>query len=155
MRILLLLTVLTACHGADDHPAPTAKPAPPALTKATQLDLATDLDDAAHRGTWLEVKHKWQGQLLRWTVTRQHMLCRSADACNVAAFPVQRPATHGWMPQLTFAPGQFAALEAACGDRAQCDVTIEGKLASLETSAEMPTNLKLVDVTVLTTTAQR
>jgi hypothetical protein len=147
--LVWLVALVTACHGSADQraPAPAAgTPRLPVLTKATQQDLAADLDDAAHRGTWSELKRKWQGQLVTWTVTRHRMLCRTADACNVAAFPVQRPATHGWMPRLTFAPGQFAALEAACGNRDQCDVTIEGTLSSLAASAELPTHLELTGV---------
>jgi len=154
----LLLIVAAACGSSEDHRAPAPAPvkaAPAPLLHATQTDLAKDLDDAAARGTWSEVKRKWQGQVLRWDVTRQRMLCRTAESCNVAAFPILRPAKHGWMPQLMFAPGQFAALETACGTREQCDVTIEGTLARFEASASMPTNLQLADVHVVTKTARR
>jgi hypothetical protein len=87
--------------------------------------------------------------VLRWTVTRQRMLCRTAEACNVAAFPIQSPAPAGWLPTLSFAPGQFAVLEARCGDREQCEVTIEGTLSKLSVSGEQPTNLELTGVKIV------
>jgi hypothetical protein len=68
---------------------------------------------------------------------------------------VQRPAKYGWLPQLTFAPGQFAVLEAACGGKAQCEITFEGLLEKLEVSSEMPTNLRFGNVRLLTRTASR
>jgi hypothetical protein len=155
-RTLPLLLILAAC-GSEDRPtvASSAPAALPALTSATQTDLARDLDLAEARGTWFSVTRKWQGQVLRWKVTRHRTLCRTAEACNVAAFPVQRPAKHGWLPELSFAPGQFAALEARCGTAESCDVTIEGTLDKLELSGEMPTNLRLGNVRIVTTTARR
>jgi len=146
----------TGCRGEDRTapPAPAPTPAlaqhePPKLASATQADLARELDEADRRGAWGEVKHRWQGQTLRWTVTRQRVLCRSAEACNVAAFPIQRPAPAGWLPTLRFAPGQFAALEARCGDKELCDVTIEGKLEKLQASSELPTNLEITGVKIV------
>jgi len=149
-RSALLLAVLTiaACHSEDKRPALKTE-APPKLENATQAQLARELDDADQRGSWSDVKRRWQGQTLRWTVTRQRMLCRTADACNVAAFPVQRGAPAGWLPTLKFAPGQFAALEARCGGKELCDVTIEGKLEKLQVSGELPTNLELTGVTIV------
>jgi hypothetical protein len=73
----------------------------------------------------------------------------------VAAFPIQRPAKQGWLPALSFADGQYAALEAACGTAAMCDVTIEATVEKLELSAEMPTNVRLSGVKILTRTASR
>src|ERR1700685_1975699 len=130
---LLVLVVALGCRGRE-HPVPQVAPA---LAHATQTDLARELDDADRRGTWSEVRHRWQGQSLHWTVTRQRSLCRSADACNVAAFPIQRPAHHGWLPGLTFAPGEFAKLDATCGAAEQCELTIEGTLSDLQASPDV------------------
>ncbi|HEU0037556.1 MAG TPA: hypothetical protein VFQ53_43395 [Kofleriaceae bacterium] len=153
---LLALLLASACRGDDRPPAPApAAVAPPALADATQTALARDVDDADRRGTWYEVKHKWQGQQVRWTVTRQRVLCASADACHVAAFPIQRPAKQGWLPKLELAPGQYAAIESTCGARAQCEITVEGTLSRLELSAELPTSVTLSNVKLVQTTAQR
>jgi len=145
--LLIVLTTAAACR-TEDRTAPAVKKAEPLprLASATQADLARELDDAERRGSWAEVKHRWQGQTLRWQVTRQRMLCKAAEACNVAAFPIQRPAPAGWLPTLRFAPGQFAALEARCAGKDQCEVTIEGKLEKLQASGELPTNLELTGV---------
>src|SRR5204863_5101063 len=99
-------------------------------------------------GTWKETKTKWQGQTVKWQVIRRAALCRSADACNVAAFPIVQGASSGWMPQLTFAPGQWKELASACGDKEQCDVAIEGKLQTLVIGADTPTSVKLGDVKI-------
>jgi hypothetical protein len=153
-RTLLLLATtaaLAACRSEDPRssPPPPQLALPPTLERATQADLARELDDADRRGSWNEVKRRWQGQTLRWTVIRQQALCRTAESCNVAAFPIQRPALVGWLPTLRFAPGQFEALAARCGDRAQCEVTIEGKLERLTASAEQPTSLELTGVRIV------
>lgn len=147
-RALLVLTIVTACTRADRRAAPPPPAVPPALAHATQTDLGHELDDANRLATWSEVRHRWQGQHLTWKVTRQRALCRTADACNVAAFPIQRPAAHGWMPQLAFAPGEFAKLEAACGQREQCEVTIDGTLADLDATGERATTLRFDGVRV-------
>ena len=141
---------MAACRSSERAPAPEAKPAPapvlPKLERAAAIDLARELDEAARRGTWFEVRKRWQGQTLRWTVTRQRALCRTAASCNVVAFPVSGGAPAGWLPGLSFAPGQFAALEARCADREQCEITVEGVLEKLTASDEQPTNLVLTDV---------
>jgi len=147
-RLLPLLIVLSACTAEDRRSAPHAAKKAPSLMNATQADLALELDKAAQNGTWIELRRRWQGQKLRWTVIRQRILCSSAESCNVAAFPIQRPATHGWMPELVFAPGQYDALAAKCGDAEQCEVTIEGVLAKLEASDESPTRLRFDHVTI-------
>jgi hypothetical protein len=154
-RSTLLLAVLTvstlaACRTEEGaKPAVTAIEALPRLASATQADLARELDDADQRGTWNEVKRRWQGQVLRWTVHRQQVLCASAESCNVAAFPIQRPAPAGWLPTLKFAPGQFAALEARCGGKELCELTIEGTLEKLQVSGELPTNLEITGVKII------
>jgi hypothetical protein len=149
--LLLLVLTIAACRTDDPRSAPARSQIepPPRLANATPSDLAREIDDAEQRGTWNEVKRRWQGQVLRWTVTRQRALCKTALACNVAAFPIQRPAPAGWLPTLRFAPGQFAALEARCGGRDLCEVTIEGKLEKLQLSGELPTNLELTGVQVV------
>ncbi|HSK02460.1 MAG TPA: hypothetical protein VK932_14505 [Kofleriaceae bacterium] len=147
---LFVVLSVAACRADDRRAAPPPQAGPlPRLASATQADLARELDDADQRGTWNEVKRRWEGQVLRWTVTRQRVLCATAEACNVAAFPIQRPAPAGWLPTLRFAPGQFAALEARCGGKELCEVTIEGKLEKLQVSGEQPTNLELTGVTVI------
>src|SRR4051812_35975882 len=104
-RIASLLVVLAACSSEDRRSAPAPAPVAPQLAHGTQTDLARELDDAEHRGTWQEVRRRWQGQRLRWSVTRHAALCNTPERCNVAAFPVQRPAQSGWMPLLELAPG--------------------------------------------------
>ena len=150
-RILLLALIACACGKSDDRTA--VPPARPALVHSAQTDLAREIVDADRLGTWREVQQRWQGQTVRWTVTRQRILCRTADDCNVAAFPVERPAKQGWMPQLIFAPGQFDALDQLCGSREQCDVTIEGTMSQLEVSPELPTSVQLSNVRIIPPTS--
>jgi hypothetical protein len=142
--------VIAACSSKDRRPPPPPPPVAPQLAHGTQADLARELDEAEHRGTWQEVKRRWQGQRLRWTVTRHAALCGTAERCNVAAFPVQRPAQNGWMPLLQFAPNQWNALVASCGDRADCEVTIEGTLVELDASGERATKMRFGDVSLAT-----
>jgi hypothetical protein len=154
-RSTLLLLVLTAAACRSEGSSEERRPAPPPvellpkLASATQADLVRELDDAEQAGTWNEVKRRWQGQVLRWTVLRQRVLCRTAEACNVSAFPIQRPTPVGWLPTLRFAPGQFAALEARCAGKDLCEVTIEGKLEKLQVSGELPTSLELTGVKIV------
>ena len=150
-RILPIVLLVAACSRGDRRTPPPAPAAPPALAHATQSDLRTELDEAIHRGTWREVRTRWQGQHLTWTVTRYRALCGAADLCNVAAFPVERPAKQGWMPAVEFAPGQFDAMAAACGDRAQCEVTIEGRLVELDATGERATKLRFDGVKLVGT----
>lgn len=154
-RILILLVAACACGKADRAPSPAAgsPSAPPPLAHASQADLAHDLADADRLGTWSEVVHRWQGQTVRWTVTHRRLLCRSADDCNVAAFPIQRPAKQGWMPQLQFAAGQYERLTAACAGQDPCEVAIEATLARLEVSPELPTSVQLANARVVTGSA--
>ncbi len=153
--IVFFLVELCACHSRDAREVPAStRSAPKMLAHATQEDLTRDLDDADRRGTWPEVRARWQGQRLHWTVTRQRLLCRSVDACHVAAFPITRPAKVGWMPELRLAPGEWPKLEAACGDAEQCRLEIEGTLAELAVSAELPTSLKFSDVHVVQVSAE-
>lgn len=140
---------LAACTSPAPAPAPAPTAARPALTATSAVDLARELDAAEELGSWQAVRERWQGQVVRWTVTRQRALCRSAEACHVAAFPVPQPARRGWLPALAFAPGEFAALEAACAGRDACEVVIEGTLARLEASGELPTSVRFTGVRVV------
>ena len=142
MRIAIVLVVAACSAHRETKPVVTK-------SAATQADLAREIDDAERRGTQAAIKQHWQGLALHWTVTRQRLLCLSADACHVAPFAIERPAKHGWMPALAFAPGEFGKLEAACGQAMQCELEFEGKLDELVVSPEMPTSLKFSDVRVL------
>jgi hypothetical protein len=146
-RMLLLSVAVAACHSDSRPPVPAPAPAP-SVAKGDQTTLAKELDDADRRGTWLEVKSRWQGQRLRWTVTRQALLCASAEACNVAAFPIQRPAQHGWMPKLNLTPATYAKIEQTCGAREQCELTFEGTLSQLIVSGDKPTSMQFSDVVI-------
>lgn len=150
MRTLSLLPILlvAACSSEDRRSAPPQPARLPPLVHATQQDLAKELDEADRLGTWSEVKHRWQGQVLRWEVTRVPQLCKSADECHVVAFPVMRPAQRGWLPAVQWAPGQFSALEKACAGTEQCKITIEGTLSELYASPELPTHLTFSNVTI-------
>jgi hypothetical protein len=147
-RALLIVLALAACHRHEAPPAAKAS-APAPLAHATQADLASELDLAQRTGTWSEVRQRWQGQAVHWTVVRYRSLCSSADACFVAPFAIQRPAKHGWMPQLELSPAEFAKLDRQCGAAAQCQVTFEGTLAEITASAEQPTALRFSNVRVL------
>ena len=114
-----------------------------------QADLANDINEAGRLGTWDQVKSRWQGQALRWTVYWRAALCHSTQACNVAAFPVSQAAKDGWMPRLELAPDQLAALKAACRAAEPCAVTIEGTLDRLDLSPDNPTNVHLANVRVV------
>lgn len=149
-RIALLLVAIAACGNTDSTPTPAAAAATPATAgPAMASDLVREIAEADRLGTWGEVVKRWQGRAVRWTVTRQRLLCPSADDCNVSAFPIQRPAPQGWMPQLSFAPGQFDELSRLCSDSDPCDVTIEATLSRLEASPELPTSVQLSGVRVL------
>jgi len=149
--LLPLLLTITACSSEERRAAPPAESAPPALAASTQSDLGREIDDADRRGTWIEVKRRWQGQELRWSVTRQRALCKTEERCNVAAFPIQRPAFHGWMPLITFAPGEMAKLESACGTAEQCDFTFDGTLSELNVSGEQPTRMTFSNARIVST----
>ena len=152
MRTALVALALVSAVGCSRERAPVKEKdvaLRPTLSDATQVDLAREIDEADRRGTWREVKQRWQGQRMTWTVTRQELLCRSASSCNVAAFPIQRPAQHGWLPALELSPMEFAKLETQCGDAEQCELTFEGTLKDLRLSPELPTNMRFSDVRVI------
>jgi hypothetical protein len=68
---------------------------------------------------------------------------------HVAAFPIQRPAQHGWLPALELAPGELAKLDTACAGAERCELTFEGTLKELAVSAELPTSVRFGDVRVV------
>lgn len=146
MRRALVVLALIGCRSHDEAPASHRAPAP--LVHATQADLARELDAAERQGTWAEVRQRWQGQSLRWAVTRYRSLCSAADACFVAPFPIERPAKHGWMPKLELSPGEYGKLDARC-PAATCEIVFEGTLAELTASPEQPTSLRFTGVHVV------
>jgi len=149
-RILPILIVAACSNGGDrSSPAPVVTAAARPLEHAAPRDLAREIADAERLGTWQDVQHRWRGQCVQWTVTRRRLLCSSAADCNVAAFPIERPAKQGWMPQLVFAPGQYEALTALCGTEDPCEVTVEGTLNQLDVSPELPTSVQLSNVRVV------
>lgn len=154
--IVIFLLGLCACRSRDTSVSPAStKSAPkPVLAHATQMDLARELEDADRKGTWPDVRARWQGQRLHWTVTRQRSLCRSFDACHVAPFAISRPAKVGWLPALQLTASEYQKLERGCGDAEQCSVDFEGTLAVLDVSADLPTSLKFSDVRILRVSAE-
>lgn len=148
-HLLVLLLAASACDSHRSKPIERDVAARPALTDATQTDLAHEVDQAERRGTWREVRQRWLGQRLTWTVTRQRALCHAASACNVAAFPIQRPAQHGWMPALELTPPEYARMTAGCGIADQCEVQFEGTLSDLVLSPDQPTSVRFSDVRIL------
>ena len=144
--LLLFVVGASACRSRDAREAPASQAVRPRLAHATQADLARELDEADRHGTWSDVRRRWQGQEVRWNVTWRRLLCASESSCHVAAFPIQRPAKHGWMPALELAPGELAKIERACESHDPCDIAIAGTLRDLEVSGELPTSLKISDV---------
>jgi hypothetical protein len=161
--LVLLVSGLVGCEDRTPSvssapavsPAPAA-PAAPAASSATQLDLARELDavgDAPDPDAAMDaLATRWRGKRLTWTVTRQPALCRTAEACHVIPFPMPAPegaSRHGWLPALAFAPGEFDALVATCGDASPCQVTFTGELSELTVSSEDPTALGFTGVRIV------
>jgi hypothetical protein len=141
---------LAACKGSsDDCASPAPAPTVTTTTGGSQSDLAKDMDAADKTAGWQDLKHRWQGKLVTWKVTRQRLLCNDANACNVRPFPTVQGVHYGWMPKLDLAPAEFAKLEAGCGKSDPCDVTFQGVLSNLEISGDSPTNLRFSDVKIV------
>jgi hypothetical protein len=156
MVVLALALALAASACRDHEAARTQAGAAPGevpaarspLHGATQGDLARELARAELDGSWQDVRARWHGQRLRWTVRRPYALCRSAESCHVAAFPVGSGVTQGWLPQLSFSPGEYAKLDGACGASDACELELEGTL-DLRVSDELPTAVRFASVRVL------
>nr|HEX4312853.1 hypothetical protein [Kofleriaceae bacterium] len=151
--IVLVLAAMAACSKSD-APAPAPAPAVTVTPLASTLptELAKDVDAAQQTGKWADLKQRWQGQHVTWTVWRHELLCGSAARCNVSAFPVQRPAKHGWLPELQFAGGgEYAKIEAACG-KADCEIKIDGVMAEVRGSDAEPAAMRIADVKVVSAT---
>src|SRR4029078_11979748 len=91
----LLMLLIAACSSERAAPpkmetTTTTATGPAPLADTSAKTLATAIDDAGRLGTWKETKAKWQGQSVKWQVTRRPALCRSAEACNVTAFAVEQ-----------------------------------------------------------------
>jgi hypothetical protein len=148
--VAVVISLVTACSREPARTQPAARaPAPPALSSATPADLVAQIAEADRRGTWREVRQQWEGRRVRWTVTRHRALCQTADACHVAAFPVQRPAPVGWLPVLQLTASEMSALDARCGAGAACELTFEGTLRELVLSPELPTSVQFDDVRIV------
>jgi hypothetical protein len=149
--LIAAVASLAACSRNDTRSAPVERDVAtrPVLTAATQADLAKELEQAERRGTWREVKQRWEGQRLHWTVTRQRVLCGSHLACNVAPFPIQRPAQVGWLPALELSAAEYAKIEAGCGDADQCQLELDFKVRELNVSGDMPTSMRFSEVKVI------
>ena len=157
---LLLLAALSssACRDRDDHRAsPTSRDVAARhaqeelVSTATAADLARELDDADVHATWKDLKQRWMGRHVRWTVTRARVLCGRADSCHVSALPIVKghPASHGWLPGLAFAPGAYDALATVCASSDPCEVTIGGTISELVATPDLPQSVKLSDVVVI------
>ena len=144
-RNIALLALLAGCSKSTPDAAPPPPPPASKVSSATQVDLAKDVDQAMQVGTWNELRRKWQGLELTWTVTRHAALCPSAAHCNVAAMPIERPAKQGWLPALEFAPGQFDKLTGACGG-ADCEFTFTGTIDEVRGSDAEPAAIRFKDV---------
>ena len=155
MKNVTLVTLLVAgvfgCKTAE-HSEPRRGETRPVLAHGTQTDLARELDAAERTGTWEAIAARWRGRRLAWTVTLYPSLCASGSACHVAAFPVQRPATRGWLPGLEMRDSEYRKVEAGCAAAEQCKLLFEGTLRDLVVSPELPTSMTFSDVRVLSVT---
>ena len=172
LAVLALLGAASACQdrassrfaqagsgAAPQAPGPApAAPAAPGLA-GSQDELASALDAAAQTADPAasdEVRRRWQGQRVRWTVTRVPALCGASEACYVQPFASARrseTSAHGWLPELEFAEGQRQRLLSACAAAEVCKVTVEGEIAELRVSQELPTSVRLSKVRVVDATA--
>jgi hypothetical protein len=149
-RIALIVIALAACKGSsDDCKIPAPAPVMVTAVGGSQSDLAKEMDAADKTAGWQDLKHRWQGKLVTWQVTRQRSLCNDAAACNVRPFPTVQGVHYGWMPRLELSAAEYAKLEAGCGKAEPCNVTFQGVLSDLEISGDSPTNLRFSDVKIV------
>ncbi len=150
--LLVLSVVAVVCsksETATPEPAPQPAVAPVAqLADTLPTTLAKEIEEVRLNGKWDGLRKRWTGQHVSWSVTRYNPLCKSAAHCNVAAFPIQKAAQQGWMPEVTFAEGEFAKIEKACG-AAECKLQIDGTLAEVRGSDAQPAAMRIANVKVL------
>jgi len=134
---------------APGSPGPAPAPAAPTGRAGSQQDLATEMDAADKTGTWQDLRHRWQGKQVTWTVTRLAPLCHDAVLCNVRPFSTVQGVHYGWMPKLELSPTEFDKLTKGCGASDPCKVTFTGVLSDFQISGDAPTSLKFSDVTIV------
>jgi hypothetical protein len=150
--LLVLSVVVAGCSKSSSEQAPAA--APPAVAPVAKLDstlqgaLASDIAQVRQSGKWNELRQRWQGQHVTWDVTRYDRLCRSEARCNVAAFPIEKSAKQGWMPELSLSKDEYKKIEAACGTAA-CRLKIDGTIAEVRGSDAEPPSLRIAGVKVV------
>jgi hypothetical protein len=159
MKIVTLVAVIAAalfaCHDRGQTPSAsgdTRQRTESRSAPGTQVDLTREIDAAERTGSFEAVRARWRGRRVMWTVTRHRVLCSSASSCHVAAFPVQRPASHGWMPGLEMSDRELSDLDARCHGAERCELEIEATLSELTVSPEQPVSMVLGDVVVLRAT---
>jgi hypothetical protein len=153
--LLLLSVAVAGCSKSASEQAPTPAPTPtPAVAPMPKLDstlqsaLAKDIDQVRQSGKWNELRQRWQGQHVTWDVTRFELLCRSEGRCNVAAFPIEKQAKEGWMPELSLSKDEYGKIAAACGADS-CRLKIDGTIAEVRGSDAQPPSLRIADVKVV------
>ena len=153
--LLVLSMTVAGCSKSSSEQAPTPAPMPtPAVAPVAKLDstlqgaLAKDIDQVRQSGKWNELRQRWQGQHVTWDVTRYDRLCRSEARCNVAAFPIEKSAKQGWMPELSLSKDEYRKIEAACGTDS-CQLKIDGTIAEVRGSDAQPPSLRIADVKVV------
>lgn len=168
----LAMLVVSGCSRSHDDREPAPSPSPsmtsaspgspgpaPAPTTPTtsaptgiagsQQDLAKEMDTAEKNGTWQDLRHKWQGKQVTWSVTRLTSLCHDAALCNVRPFATVQGVHYGWMPKLELSSGEYDKLTKGCGASEPCKVTFTGVLSDFQISGDAPTSLKFSDVTIV------
>lgn len=151
-----------ACRESPDLPAErraAAAPAPSAAPRwaGSQEELARALDEAAQSvepSANRQVRQRWLGQQVRWTVWRVPQLCGAEGACYVQPFSSARRGDvgqHGWLPEVELPEPERQALLVGCGDRALCRVTLEARVDELVVSDDAPTSIRLGGARVVAT----
>lgn len=157
-----LLPLVAAWLGCQAPEAPrqvATEPAPSAARRwaGSQEELARALDEAAQSvepGANRQVRQRWQGHWVRWTVWRIPQLCGAEGACHVRPFSSARRSdtgAHGWLPEVELVASERQALLAGCGARALCQVTLEARVEELVVSDEAPTSIRLGSARVVAT----